>query len=173
MSYEKLNLQEGDVLTAEHIAHIENAIETLSNAGSGSGETKIIDGTGMVIFDTGGVPDFQIEVLGSEFESIFNCTPQQLSDFLKSGGRLVIENLTHTIRNGSLSIDVPMKINFTCGMCADITEFIAIEYGVSLAEGDFVHIYKDAVVHISIYNVSIMPPEEPVLKIGFTYYMYA
>ena len=37
MPYERLNLVDGEVLTAEHIAHIEDALEqALENGGGGS-----------------------------------------------------------------------------------------------------------------------------------------
>lgn len=38
MPYERLNLVDGEVLTAEHIAHIEDALEqALENGGGGGG----------------------------------------------------------------------------------------------------------------------------------------
>lgn len=38
MAYERLNLVDGEVLTAEHIAHIEDALEqALENNGGGGG----------------------------------------------------------------------------------------------------------------------------------------
>lgn len=40
MPYERLNLVDGEVLTAEHIAHIEDALEqALENGGGGGGES--------------------------------------------------------------------------------------------------------------------------------------
>lgn len=39
MPYERLNLVDGEVLTAEHIAHIEDALEqALENGGGGGSE---------------------------------------------------------------------------------------------------------------------------------------
>lgn len=37
MPYERLNLVDGEVLTAEHIAHIEDALEQALENGGGSG----------------------------------------------------------------------------------------------------------------------------------------
>ena len=39
MPYERLNLVDGEVLTAEHIAHIEDALEQALENGGGGGET--------------------------------------------------------------------------------------------------------------------------------------
>ena len=39
MPYERLNLVDGEVLTAEHIAHIEDALEQALENNGGGGET--------------------------------------------------------------------------------------------------------------------------------------
>lgn len=92
MNYEKLNLQEGDVLTAEHIAHIENAIETLSNAGSGSGETKTFDCTGIELANEEGTFYLQFNTQ-QEFEEFVGMTAQEVINFLDGGGCMRLTNV--------------------------------------------------------------------------------
>ena len=77
--YEKLNLQEGDVLTTEHIEHIENGIKNARVP------KKILDGSTLIVELGAREGSRQFAIIQfenrSDLETFIGCTIDNLIDF--------------------------------------------------------------------------------------------